>query len=1099
MTEASRTRGPGPRRAATSRAQDAAWFLDRLVPGAPAHTVTRAYLVTGDLDLGALGAAWREVVRRHEILRTTLVEDAGRPVQEIAGHEAVPTFADLATSFADLGASYPHLDAPGPDAGPAAAAGPEAAARRWCAELASAPFDLAAGPLARLGVARLGASRHVVAFVLHQAVADDGSVAILVEEISALYAAAVGGRPLAEALPPLTLQYADFAARQREHAATPEFRDLLGWWISALTPLPATPPLPADRARPAGPSPLGGALRFDWGEEITRGVGALCRDTGATPFAVLLAAFHTLLHRYGGEDRAAVGVPVTARPEAGFEGLIGCFGNQIVLPGDLSGLPSFRELVGRVDGAARAAAEHRELPFDELVRALNPDRDPDRIPLSDVLFVYRDAPEPELRLPRVAVRRLEAAGGPAVADLTLRVDRVSPSVAGALEYRASLFDQASARQILAQLHTLLAAGLRDPGLPVDALPLENEDRVAAAVREADLIGEATTGEPPVHELVHLRARERPAAAAVVWDGGVTSYRDVERRAKAVTRALRAGGGVEGLPVAVRMSQGPRQVATLIGVLDAGAHLVCLGTGDAGERGKIILDDVRPAWLVLDGDAEGDELARWYREELHGRILDIALLDPDDGPPPAPAHRGPAERAYVAYTSGSTGRPKGIAQTHGSLAQFVTWFGAEFCIGRDSRVAQWAAPGYDASLVEIFAALVAGATLLPVPDRVRANPERMADWLAAERITHFQTVPSFARQLLGVVEARGSAEELDALGHLLLAGEPLPGELANGLRTALPSARLVNLYGPTESILATWHDVAAPVYGTVPVGRPIPGRQVLVVDEHDRPCPAGVPGQLVIRGPHITPGYVGAAAVDTAPFRPLPGFGEEHRTYRTGDMGRRRWDGLLEFGGRRDFQIKFNGSRVELTDIEAALAAHESVAECAVVAVADRDGLVIRLVAFVVPRPAPDGAEQQATPDAWRAALRRRFGKGMLPVSFKVLEELPRNVGGKVDRRALPVPPASRARAARTVRTPVEQDMAEIWTRLMGPGASDADASFFSTGGHSLLIPLLLDRIRDRFGVAVSIRAFFADPTLSGLSTLIESQAIPTDAVTPTTR
>ncbi|MEV7966130.1 AMP-binding protein [Sphaerisporangium sp. NPDC088356] len=1056
----------------TSRAQDRAWFLDRLVPGSPAHNLSRAYLVTGELDIEALGAAWREVTRRHEILRTTLVEAGGRPVQEIAA------VGEAAVSFTDLGTLAQQ-------------------AERWCAEQAATPFDLARGPLAWLAVARPAPSRdrrgdrpHAVVLVCHQAVADERSMSILVNQISACYAAVVAGRPAGDALPDPPRQYADYAGLERDRLSSPEFRLLLDRATRALSPSPAPPALPVDRARPPGPSSHGRVVRFDWGEELGGALAKLCRQEGTTPMVALLAAFQCLLGRYGREERPVVVVPATTRPGPGFDDVAGSFANLLVLRADLSGRPAFRELLGRTARAAEEAFEHRELPFDELVRALNVDRDPYRVPLGDVMFVFEESPERGLRLPGTTVRCL-GGGGSARTDLTLTIERAGPSVTGSLEYRDSLFDAESARLIAGQLHTLLAAALREPGLPVDALPLDGPDRIRAALREADLIEAAAPADRPVQELVHLRARTDPDALAVVWDGNGVSYREIEERAAAVTGALAALGGVEGLPVAVRMSQGPRQVATLLGVLDAGAHLVCLGTGDAGERGKAVLDDIRPAALVLDGEPDGDELARWYRDELDGRILDLALLGTGRPAPagPVPSSGGTAGRAYVAYTSGSTGRPKGIAQSHGSFAQFVTWFAGEFGIGPGSRVAQWAAPAYDASLVEIFSALVAGATLYPVPERTRANPEKMAAWLADERITVFQTVPSFARQLLGVITAGGAAHGLEALGHLLLAGEPLAGELANGLRASLPALRLVNLYGPTESILATWYEVTGPVYGVVPIGGPIPGRQILVLDEHDRPCPAGVAGQIVIRGPHITPGYVGAASGERSAFLPLNGFDDGRRSYRTGDLGRRRWDGSLEFGGRKDFQVKFNGARMELTDIEAALAAHESVAECAVVAMADADGLVRRLVGYVVPR-TPDAAA-----NSWRAALRQRFGKSMPPVSFKTLDRLPRNVGGKVDRAALPAPATARTPAP--PRTPVETDLAAIWSELLGTERADADVTFFAAGGHSLLVPVLLDRIHGRFGVAVPIARFYADPTPAGLSALLEPQAVTTEAITQT--
>ncbi len=1078
----------------TSHAQDRAWFLDRLVPGSPAHSLSRTYRATGELDLAALGAAWREVTARHEILRTTLADDGGRPVQRIAADvRAVPSYIDLC-ALASAGAEPPG--APG-QAYAEQAAGrrhTEEAAERWCAEQTALPFHLDEGPLARLAVARLCDAKYVIAVTLHRAVADDRSMAILAEEISACYAAAVAGRPVGEALPGLPFQYADHARRERERESTPEFGRLLDRWTSALTPAPASPALPADRARPAGPSPHGGLLRFDWGEELGADLAALSRAEGRTPMVILLAAFQCLLGRYGREERFAVGVPVTVRPSSEADALIGPFGDHLVLGADLSGRPAFREVLARVAHVTEEAFAARELPFDTVVRTLNVDRDPYRTPMGDVMFVYRDAPEPELRLAGAAVRRLPDGGGSAATDLTLTVDRVEPSVTGSLEYRDSLFDKTSARLILGQLRTLLAAALRDPGATAGDLPLESPERVRVAVRDADLIA-AGPAERPVHELVHLRARAVPDAVAVTWEGADLTYRELEERAAPVTAALRALGVTGGEPVAVRMAQGPRQVATLLGVLDSGAHLVCLGTGDAGERGKAVLGDSAPPVLVVDDGAD-DELARWYREELGGQVLDIALpgVAVPGGALPGPAAGGEDGRAYIAYTSGSTGRPKGIAQTHGSFAQFVTWFAREFDVVPGTRMAQWAAPGYDASLVEIFVALAAGATLCPVPERTRANPEKLVAWLAQERITLFQTVPSFARQILGVVAA--DPEGAPALGHLLLAGEPLTGELANGLRAALPTARLVNLYGPTESILATWHEVTGPVYGVVPIGRPIPGRQVLLLDEHDRPCAPGVAGQIVIRGPHVTPGYVGAASGDRAPFQPLPGFDDGHRSYRTGDLGRRRWDGALEFGGRKDFQVKFNGARMELTDIEAALAAHESVAECAVVAVPGPDGLVKRLVGYVVSRTAPDGTPA-GTADAWRAALRRRFGKAMPPVSFKTLDRLPRNIGGKVDRGALPHPAPARAPSARMPDTEAAREVVAIWSELLGTEEPGADATFFSTGGHSLLIPVLLDRIRGRLGTTVSLAQFFADPTPGGLAALVQSRSVPTEAVTQT--
>jgi len=393
-------------------------------------------------------------------------------------------------------------------------------------------------------------------------------------------------------------------------------------------------------------------------------------------------------------------------------------------------------------------------------------------------------------------------------------------------------------------------------------------------------------------------------------------------------------------------------------------------------------------------------------------------------------------------------------------------------------------------VEIFSALVGGATVYPVPERIRANPEKIADWLGAERITLFQTVPSFARELGRAITAQDATASLAALDHLLLAGEALPGELAGALRDVLPGVQIINLYGPTESILATWYEITGPVRGPVPIGRPIPGRQVLVVDAWDRPCPAGTVGQLVIRSPYIQAGYVGAAAGERTAFRPVAGLDDygvaAGTSYRTGDFARRRWDGELEFRGRGDFQVKFHGTRVELTDVEATLLTHESVAECAVIGVPNADGLVTRLVAYVVPRRDAEG-RAVADVDVWRAHLRNWFGRSKLPVMFKTVLGLPRNLGGKVDRQRLPDPGPSVAATAHAPRTPVERVMATIWMELAGRAPQTVEDPFFAIGGHSLLVPQLLDRIADRFGVTVSIREYLSQPTVAGLAGLVDEK------------
>lgn len=512
----------------------------------------------------------------------------------------------------------------------------------------------------------------------------------------------------------------------------------------------------------------------------------------------------------------------------------------------------------------------------------------------------------------------------------------------------------------------------------------------------------------VSDLVHEAARRAPDAVAVSYAGETVTYRALTRRAAAVTAVLRRHGVRRGDAVAVRVAPGPWQAIAMLGVLDAGASLVCLRTGDIGRSGLDSIASVLPACLLVDDEQAADDVAIWFRAE-HGRpVLDVTdMREPDAVPSPSPCTVG--ERAYVAFTSGSTGSPKGIPMTHAALAQLTGWFAAEFGIGAGSRVAQWAAPGYDASLVETFAPLIAGGTLCPAPARIRPNPDKIAVWLADEGVSVFQTVPSFARALIKVIDQGGLAPRLTRLDRLLLAGEALPGSLANEIRAALPGVRLVNLYGPTECILASWCELGERLSDAAPIGRPIPGRTMLVVDAHDRPCPPGVVGEIVIGSRYLTPGYLGDAGVPggdagasgtsapggDAAFRPpaADGCAMPGRWYRTGDRGRLRPDGLFEFAGRADAQVKLLGTRLELGEVEAALMAHPSVADCAVLAQRDDAGFVARLTAYVVGTKAATAAEL-------RAHLKQRFGAKFFPVSVSWLPELPRNLGGKVDRRAL---------------------------------------------------------------------------------------------------
>ncbi|MBW4721864.1 AMP-binding protein [Saccharothrix obliqua] len=1150
-----------PRRPSTADqpatpAQQGLWFLHELLPDSALNTCF-AYDVTGPLDVDALRAAWRTLLRRHDALRYSVREVGGLPVLDASGPGADAVVVDLA--------------------------GDAAAAERRRAEIAATPFDLAAGGPVTLTVLRVHDRRHLVVLAAHRLVADESSLAVLVDELGRYYA------DPGTHLPPAP-RFTDRGPVGEEAAA------LRRWWRAALAAGPAPAAVPADRVRPAEPSRAAGEIRFDWGPDLGRALAERSAAEGAAPEVFLLAGFLALLSRYGGERRVSVGHLVDARPIGGrSERVVGPFGNLVLVDADVDPTASFGDLARHVDWRRADALAHRQLPYSDVVRLLGGPRAVDRIPLCDTTFAVETVPE--LWLPGLVAHGTRVGTGGLLTDVALTVEPVGTAVRGRLEYRENRYDATTAAAVLAQWRTLLTAALRHPATPVGELPLETPGQTAAAVRAADFVGSAPEPRRPVHVAVREQAAHLPDAPAVSWQGEVVTYAELTTRAGALAARLRPGGG----PVAVRVPTGPEHVVALLGAFTAGGHVVCLGGGVTGGRDREILAELRPPCLVVaDAEDAAGELARWYRDEIGGQVVAVADAVPDAEPDPvvpaprlpsavspgsAPpdrvppgstsggaargeAHGGPRsapgsvlgvrprdepsggddpaaapgepddefaglrsapgsvlgvgpgstpdsaphdqsggvgprgdtpddepddepgdgpveeddeangldDLAYIVHTSGSTGRPKGIAHTHASFAQFVDWVVTELGIGPGARVAQWSAPGYDASLCQIFTPLVAGATLCPVPDKVRVDPRKLVRWLVDERVTLFETVPSFARQLLKALRERDPELPRPALRQLLLAGEPLPGDLAGRLRAELPGVRLINLYGPTEAILATWHDVTTPVRGMVPIGRPLPGRQVLVLDDHDRPCAPGVPGQLVIRSPYVTTGYVGGGGERA--FRrlrdddPLP-------CYRTGDIGRQRWDGLLEFQDRRDAQVKFFGNRLELTSLEAALTDHPSVAQCAIVPVVDGDGLVLRLAAHVVPEPtAPREAAALAAP--LRAHLRERFGTATPPMAFTAVADLPRTASGKLDRRRLPAPPAAPAvRAAEAV----EAAVAALWTELVGTTPAPDD-SLFAHGGHSLLLLHLLDRVHARFGVRIHLRDCLARPTVAEFAALV---------------
>lgn len=1046
---------PAYRDVPATEVQQGLWLLRAL--GQEPAARCRAYRVVGDLDVAALAAAWRSLVDRHEGLRSALVLQDGVPVRRVWAHSGPEAFRTRETD--------------GQDRGPAD-------------DSESDPADVPTR--AQLTVTRRGPEEHQIHIAVPGAFADEDFLDTLVEELSELSA----GRALRSD-----------AAAAGAHAQASDDPEALAWWINALTPLPSELPLPADRPRPDRSSGRWGAVSAPPDPDLGRAVARCAEASRSSPSVVMLTGFQVLLHRYTGGDRVAVAAPVSQRGA-------GAAANVLILPADIEAGQSFKDVLERGTALAAEAIARSAVPLARVLGALPIVREVRRVPLGDVVFDYRGRPRSVLAIPGAVVEPCPDHGGPAPADLVLRVDDGGNGPAVTVLYDADQFEPATARMILRQFRTLLRDAGRAPDTAVGELTLDGPGEAARAAVEADRRADDGAPGHTIVETIRRRASQDPDAVAVDGHDGTLTYRELYAAAIQVAEDLHAAGVRSGDAAVVRLPVGARQYAALLGVLAAGAHLCWFGVADSGERGRAVVGALKPAAMLVADAAVPDEFVDWYRATTGGQVVAVAEPDPapQAGDPAAPTPTPQlTDRAYVAFTSGTTGVPKGIAQTHAALAQFAAWMAAEFEIGPGIRVAQWVAAEHDPALAETFAALGSGATLCPVPEKIRANPERLLDWLAAERIGVLQTVPSFARELLRVLTGRHSAERLGTLRVLLLMGEALPAELADGLLAALPLVHVANLYGPTETVAATWHPVrrravqinaltgieaastaatiaARRAAGTVPIGRPIPGRGILILDEADRVCPAGVTGELVITGAYVADGYLGAH--DHAAFAPLPGV--DAPCYRTGDLARRRPDGALEYRGRKDSQVKLYGNRLELTDVEAALAGHATVAECAVVAVADRDGLAVRLVVCVVPRRGPDG-RPEGSPDQWRTQLRRRFGRALLPALYRTLDRLPRTVTGKVDRPQLArsVAAAERDAAARRPAAGTEAVLAAIWASLLGAPPEHADQSFFALGGSSLMVPRLLHQVRRRLAADVTVPQFYAHQSLAALAALVD--------------
>ncbi|HEY0605955.1 MAG TPA: amino acid adenylation domain-containing protein, partial [Herpetosiphonaceae bacterium] len=1030
--------GPSP----LSFAQQRLWFLSQLESDNWSYNVPASLRLAGALDVAAFQQSLNTIVERHEILRTTFATADGQPVQVIAPAQIVPLpLLDLQTLPPDER---------------------EAEARRMVADELRRPFDLARGPLIRASLLRLSAEDHVLLLTLHHIVADGWSIGVFIRELIALYGAfAKGTTP---ALPELPIQYADYAVWQRDWLQGAELENQLAYWrrqLADLVPLE----LPADYQRPPVPSFRGAVQTFVLPPAISEGLAAISRRQDATLFMTLLTAFQVLLARYTGQHDIVVGSPIAGRMRAEVADLMGCFVNTLVLRTDLDGNPTFAELLGRVRQTALDAYAHQDLPFEQVVEALQPERDLSRNPLFQVMFDLQNAPPSAPELPGLAMVPLTLEHSTEKFDLSLSFEEAEGKLSGVLRYSTDLFAPATIAQMLAHFQTLLHGIVADPGRPIADLPLltEAEQQQLRAENPSATLAPRNTC---VHDLFAAQAARTPEAVAVVFGDRSLTYAELDRRANQLAHELRRLGVGPEVRVGLYLQRSLDLVVALLGIWKAGGAYVPLDPSYPAQRLAFLLADAEIAVVLTQQD-----LAATVPSEIQALCLDrdwerIAQADasaPDTGVQPD-------HLAYVIYTSGSTGQPKGVLVNHSNLLATL-WASQTAFQFQPGDVMPWIASAtFDIALFELFNPLLAGGTALVLSQEQVLDLPRLCATLAGCTVVH--SVPSLMRQIVQQIRADGrDAHAYDQLRMIFVGGELVPPELLAEMQATFPQAQIFVLYGPTEAtIICTAYRVEAGLIGSrALIGVPLPSAQVRLYDRQGHLVPRGVVGEIYIGGAGVTRGYLHRPELSAEKFVEL----DRQRWYKSGDLGRCRADGVIEFLGRSDEQVKVRGYRIELGEVAAVLSKHPAVRESVVVAQAAPEGEQ-RLVAYVVP-----DAEIAPTVRELRSFVGTHLPEYMVPAAFVLLPALPLTAHGKLDRKALPAPDGDGlARDGRYVapRTPIEEVLAGIWADVLHLERVSVQEDFFALCGHSLLATQVVARVREAFQVELPLRSLFEKPT-----------------------
>ena len=1053
-----------------SYAQQRLWFLDQLEPGSPLYNNPAAIRLRGRVNIEAFTESLNLVVARHEVLRTVFAGQGGRPIQQI---------------LPSMPVTVPIVDLSGlPEEKR------EAEMRRLAAEEAIHSFDLSQGPLLRMTLMREAEDSHVALLTMHHIASDGWSVGVLIGELAEAYRAIARGQ--SPQLPFLPIQYADFAKWQREWLEKGARDEQIAYWKRRLPNPSLVLELPTDRPRPPVQT-FRGATQWGTLPRSVRGeLESLARGEGVTLFMVLLAAFQTLLHRYTGQTEIRIGSPVAGRRWAETEGLIGCFINPLVMCANLDGRPTFRDLLRQVRETTLEAYAHQDLPFEMLVEALQPERNLSHSPFFQVMLVLQNAPSRKLELPGLRIEELKLDRGTEKFDLTLFVEEIDDGLRLGWSYNTDLFNDETIGRMARHFNILLQAILNSPEERVSALPLLIPEERDLILNTWNQPAEKVRPFIPVTCLIRDQTERTPNDIAAICGTDRLTYAELDRRATQLALTLRGLGIEAGNIVAACLDRSLDAVVALLGIMKAGGAWLPIDPSYPPDRVEFMLRDSKAKVLLAHRRVENPDFG-FDRLDMPVLRLDEDWMTADstgDGEP-LPAI-DPDQLAYVIYTSGSTGQPKGVMISHRSLSEHCRVIQHHYRLNQEDRVLQFASFNFDPSLEQILPTLMTGACVVLREGDVL--PAAQFNQLVADsNLTVVNIPPAYWHQwALGALEwsagqpngSRGLTPP-SALRLVIVGGDTmLPETLGLWRQTPMKDVRLLNAYGPTETTVTALtcevtQTMTPEMPRRIPIGQPMAGRTAYILDEDRQPVPLGVPGELYLGGLGVAQGYLNHPELTAEkfiddPFASLPGA----RLYRTGDLARYLPDGNIEFLGRRDYQIKIRGFRVELEEIEAVLRRHPAVKQAAVSAVEDDVGEK-RLVAYLVSASEPRSEAQDL-----RQWMKSQLPDYMVPAIFVELAAMPLTAGGKIDRQALPEADFSLDAARKGFVAPegeTEQQLASLWAEVLKRDRIGRNENFFDLGGHSLLATQLMSRIREAFGVELPLRGLFEAPTIEQLA------------------